>query len=180
HYAADYLERYQKGVEKVTAEDVDRVAQKYLQRNQFAVLVVGKAADFEKPLSSFGPVTNVDISIPQPGGATASAPAASNPEGKALLAKVIHGAGGAAKLQTIQAVRQKATLTLKAQGMSLESEEAAVGDDKVHLKLDTPGGEMIMVATGQGGFMSMAAMGGTRDLPSSQREDFLKGLRHEI
>jgi zinc protease len=181
HYPADFLERYQKGVEKVTAEDVDRMAKKYLERNKFAVLVVGKSADFDKSLSTFGAVTTVDLTIPQPGGAVAgAAPAASNPEGKALLAKVMEGAGGAAKLQTIKAVRQKSTLTLKAQGVSVEAEETAVGDDKIHFKLNTPGGEMIMVATGQGGFMSMAAMGGTRDLPSSQREDFLKGLKHEI
>lgn len=182
HYPADFLERYQKGVEKVTAEDVDRVVQKYLDKGKFAVLVVGKASDFEKPLSTFGPVTTLDIGIPQPGGTAAgpATPAASNPEGKALLAKVMEGAGGAARLQAIKSVRQKSMLTLKAQGVSLEAEETAVGNDKIHLKLNTPGGEMIMVATSQGGFMSMAAMGGTRDLPSSQREDFLKGLRHEI
>jgi len=180
HYPVDFLERYQKGVERVTAEDVDRVAQKYLEKNRFAVLVVGKSADFEKPLSTFGPVTTVDITIPQPGATNAAAPAASNPEGKALLAKVIEGAGGTAKLQAIKSVRQKSTITLKAQGVSVEAEETAVGDEKIHLKLNTPGGEMIMVATGQGGFMSMAAMGGTRDLPASQREDTLKGLKHEI
>jgi zinc protease len=181
HYPVDFLERYQKGVETVTAEDVDRVARKYLEKNKFAVLVVGKGADFEKPLSTFGPVTKVDITIPLPGAAAAGGePVAGNAEGKALLERVINGAGGAAKLQAIKAVRQKSTITLKAQGISVEAEETAVGDEKIHLKLNTPAGEMIMVATGQGGFMSMAAMGGTRDLPASQREDTLKGLKHEI
>jgi zinc protease len=181
HYPVDFLERYQKGVERVTAEDVDRVARKYLEKDKFAVLVVGKSADFDKPLSTFGQVTKVDINIPQPGAAVAgAAPAASNPEGKALLKKVIDAAGGTAKLQTIKAVRQKSMITLKQQGATLEGEQTAIGDQKVQLKLNTPNGDLIMVATGQGGFVSMAAMGGPQDMPSSQREDFLKGLRQQV
>jgi hypothetical protein len=178
-YPADLLERYQKGVEKVTAADVDRVAKKYLDKNKFAVLVVGKAADFDKPLSSFGTVTALDITIPQPA-ATIAAPAASNAEGKALLAKVIAAAGGDAKLNAVKTYHRKAALTLKSQGVTLDVEENSMGNDKTQLKLNTPGGEMVMVATAQGGFTSMAAMGAPRDMPASQRDDMLKGLRRRI
>jgi zinc protease len=178
-YPADFLERYQKGVEKVTAADVDRVAKKYLDKNKFAVLVVGKAADFDKPLSSFGTVTALDITIPQPA-ATIAAPAASNAEGKALLAKVIAAAGGDAKLNAVKTYHRKAALTLKSQGVTLDVEENSMGNDKTQLKLNTPGGEMVMVATAQGGFTSMAAMGAPRDMPASQRDDMLKGLRRRI
>jgi ribosomal protein L7/L12 len=177
-YPADFLERYQKGVEKVTAADVNRVAKKYLDKDKFAVLVVGKAADFDRQLSSFGTVTTVDITIPQPAAAVA-APAASNPEGKALLAKVIEAAGGA-KLNAVKTYRRKAAITLKNQGMTVDAEESSVGDEKTQLKLNTPGGELVMVATLQGGFMSMAAMGAPRDMPASQRDDMLKGLRRRI
>ncbi len=179
-YPPDFLERYQKGVESVTVADVDRVAKKYLDKSKFAVLVVGKAADFDKPLSTFGQVTAVDITIPKPGNPAGAVRAASNPEGKALLAKVIEAAGGAPKLNSIKTVRRKSSLTLKAQGVTLETEQTEVGADKIQVKLNTPGGEMIMVATAQGGFMSMAAMGGPRDLPSTQRNSFLQGLRYEL
>ena len=70
-YPLDFLERYRAGIEKVTAEDVARVAQKYITREKLAVLVVGKAADFDRPLSSFGSVTAVDITIPGPPGGPA-------------------------------------------------------------------------------------------------------------
>ena len=63
-YPTDFLERYRAGIEKVTQEDVSRVAQKYIHKDRFAVLVVGKAADFDKPLSTYGPVTTIDITIP--------------------------------------------------------------------------------------------------------------------
>ena len=74
----DYLDRFRAGVEKVTPADVARVAAKYLHKNQLAVLVVGHAAEFDKPLSSVGPVTNVDITIPPP---------QSGPEGPAKSAQ---------------------------------------------------------------------------------------------
>ena len=68
HYPLDFLERYRSEVEKVTADDVTRVARKYLHKDKLAVLVVGNDAEFDKPLSTLGPVQNVDITIPPPTG----------------------------------------------------------------------------------------------------------------
>ena len=145
--------------------------------------MVGKSADFDKQLSTFGEVTPIDITIPQPGAggsnASASAPVTSNPEGKALIAKVIEASGGAAKLSSIKAVRLKASLTLKAQGISLESEQAEVPPDKTYMKMNTPGGEMVIVASPQDSFMAMGAMG-VRPLPSSQKEDSLNGMKRSV
>jgi len=67
-YPEDFLEKYRAGIEKVTQSDVDRVSQKYVHKDKMALLVVGKAADFDRPLSSFGLVTTIDISIPPPAG----------------------------------------------------------------------------------------------------------------
>jgi len=63
-YPLDFLENFQKGIEKVTKEDVARVAAKYIHREQMAVLVVGNTAEFDKPLSSLGAVNKLDITIP--------------------------------------------------------------------------------------------------------------------
>ena len=65
-YPLDFLERYQAAIEKVTKEDVARVAAKYIHRDQMSVLVVGNTAEFDKPLSSLGAVNNLDITIPPP------------------------------------------------------------------------------------------------------------------
>jgi zinc protease len=67
-YPQDYLERFRAGVEKVVPADVARVAAKYLHKDQLNVLVVGHSAEFDKPLSSLGPLTKIDISIPPPPG----------------------------------------------------------------------------------------------------------------
>jgi zinc protease len=65
-YPLDFLENFQKQIEKVTKEDVARVAAKYLHRDQMSVLVVGHVSEFDKPLASLGTVKKVDISIPPP------------------------------------------------------------------------------------------------------------------
>ncbi len=64
-YPANFLELFRAGVDKVTTQDVDRVARKYIHPEKFATLVVGNSHDFDRDLASFGKVTPVDISIPQ-------------------------------------------------------------------------------------------------------------------
>jgi zinc protease len=63
-YPADFLERYRAGVEKVTSADVARVAQKYVQPEKLAIVVVGNTPEIQPPLDSLGKVTVLDITIP--------------------------------------------------------------------------------------------------------------------
>lgn len=63
-YPQDFMESVRKGVEKVTTEDVFRVAKKYLRPDKVQILVVGKKEDFDKHLSTLGEVNVIDISIP--------------------------------------------------------------------------------------------------------------------
>ncbi len=65
-FPADYYEKYPALIAKVTAEDVERVAKKYVHPDALAVLVVGDESKFEKPLSTLGTVTPIDITIPPP------------------------------------------------------------------------------------------------------------------
>lgn len=63
-YPSDFLERYREGVEKVKIEDVVRVANKYIQPEKLATVVVGNPEEIQPPLSKLGKVTDLDISIP--------------------------------------------------------------------------------------------------------------------
>ena len=68
-YPPDFLERYKDGIEKVTAADVTRVANKYIDVSKLAILVVGNKSEIKPPLSTLGKVTDLDITIPPPPGA---------------------------------------------------------------------------------------------------------------
>ncbi len=67
-YPPDYLEKYKDGIERVTAADVSRVANKYIDVSKLAILVVGNKPQIQPPLSTLGKVTDLDIAIPPPPG----------------------------------------------------------------------------------------------------------------
>jgi zinc protease len=62
---SNYLETYRTNIEKVTKDDVVRVAKKYVHTDDLTLLIVGKAADFPKPVETLGKVTTLDITIPK-------------------------------------------------------------------------------------------------------------------
>ena len=126
-YPADFLERYRAGIEKVTAADVARVAAKYCTKISLRYWWWATSAQFDKPLSSLGAVTDVDITIPPPlerkpvkaaEAAPSPAPApeekkASNPEGKELAAKVVQSLGGAEKVNSVKTMKTAFALSSK-------------------------------------------------------------------
>jgi zinc protease len=183
-YPADYLERYRTGIEKVGKEDVARAATKYLHKDKLAVLVVGNTAEFDKPLSSLGTVTNVDITIPPPPGekgAREEAPAkpgASNPEGKALAAKVAEAMGGLDKLQSVKSLRAKFTESDPGDATPTPIEVTIVFPDRMHVNVQTPSGTLSIVVTPEAGFMSAEGRGGA-DLPAQQKADSLTQILHD-
>jgi len=65
-YPEDFLQKTKENVEKVTKADVLRVARKHLQPDKMQILAVGRPQDFDEPLSVFGQVREIDITIPQP------------------------------------------------------------------------------------------------------------------
>jgi len=67
-YPPDFLETYRSQIEKVTVEDVNRVAKKYIHPENYPTLVVGNEEQIGNQLTSLGPVTPIDIAIPPPPG----------------------------------------------------------------------------------------------------------------
>ncbi len=63
-YPKDFLEKYKAGIEAVTAADVSRVANKYVDASKLAILVVGNESQMTPPLSTLGKTAALDISIP--------------------------------------------------------------------------------------------------------------------
>ena len=185
-YPADYLERFRAGIEKSSPEDANRVAHKYVHPRQFAVLVVGNSAEFGKPLSSLGPVTPIDISIP-PLGAPAEAasvpqPTQPDPRARALVEKFVSSIGGAEKLGSVKAVHQKVISTQHTpQGSITFNNDLTVQfPDKIRAAVaaEQIPGEMLIVVSPTASFMSMPGAG-TRDMPSSMKQDRLNTLKRD-
>lgn len=182
-YPPDWLDKYQAEIQKVTAADVNRVAAKYVHRDQLAVLVAGNPNDFDKPLSSLGPVTEIDITIPPPPGMKQEESAKtteSNDEGKVMAAKVVAALGGEEKLAGVTSLHTKLTLTRKTpQGdIPMHVETFIVFPDHLHAVIQTPNGEIEVVATPDAAFMAVPGQG-TRDMPAAQKTETLDQIKRD-
>jgi zinc protease len=182
-YPADWLDKFPVEIQKVTAADANRIAAKYVHRDQLAVLVVGNTKEFDKPLSSLGAVKEIDIKIPPPPSAKEDETAkvtASNPEGKALAAKVVAAMGGEAKLAAIKSVKAKITLTQKSpQGdFPMQMESTIVFPDHLHAEMHTPNGTITIVVTPEVAFLGLPN-GQTQEWPDARKEETLEQIKRD-
>jgi len=182
-YPPDWLDKYQAEIKTVSAADVNRVAAKYMHKDQLAVLVVGNTKEFDKPLSSLGAVKEIDITIPSPPAEkgdkdNSTKPAASNAEGKALAAKVATAMGGLPKLQSIKTIHVNIAESDNS-GPPNPVDVTLAFPDRMHVDVQTPQGALTIVATPEDAFMSMAGMG-TRSMPPAQKNEMLAQLHHDL
>ena len=183
-YPPDFLQRYHDAIEKMTVDDVNRVAHKYINRSKLAVLVVGDSKEFDKNLNTFGAVTPIDISIPgTPEGSTAEGatadasekPKQTTPEAKALLSKALAFYGGVGKLAAVKCISYKQIIKVIPQNLELTAVSAAILPDRVRQVMTTPQGEMTTIISPSGSAMQMGA--DSRPLPKSVADEYLGGLR---
>jgi hypothetical protein len=135
-------------------------------------------------LSTLGPVTNIDIAIPPPPGEknakeeAPAKPAASNPEGKALAAKVVQAMGGVDKLQSIKSLRVNFTESDPGSDTPTPIELTIAFPDRMHVSIPTPQGNIAIVVSPDAGFMSAEGRG-VRDLPAAQKTESLTQIHHD-
>ena len=67
-YPLDWLDRYQQAIRETTVEDVRLAAKKHIDTDKLAIMVVGPSEGHDRPLTDFGPVSEIDISIAPPPG----------------------------------------------------------------------------------------------------------------
>lgn len=180
-FPKNYYATFPAAIEKVTADDVQRVAKKYVHGDQLAVLVVGNEKEFEKPLSSLGAVTAIDITIPEAdAGQKKATPSAGNDEGLALANKVATFLGGKAKVDTVQATERSGSMSMKTPQGDMDAEVTSVTryPDSQRVVMKMAIGEVTRVVSPGAAFVITPM--GTQDLPSSQRDSSLSDMRAEL
>lgn len=184
-FPQNYFETFPREIEKVTTADVERVGKKYVRSDQLAVLVVGKEGDFEKPLSTLGNVTAIDITIPDlnasPAGAPATAAATSSTaEGLALASKVRDAMGGKGRLDSIKSLRVTTKRSMQTPAGAMEGTVVTTirYPDSMRQEMTLSMGVITTVVTPAGAFVITPV--GTQDLPSSQREAIASQLQSEM
>ncbi len=185
-YEPDFLQKYQEEVKAMTKEQVLEATQAVWHPDRMTILAVGNYADWDGDFTGFGPVTMVDITIPEPTMDLPLASPASLEAGQALMAATADAAGGQAKLADIKSYSETTVLEATIQGMDLTFtiEKQVVYPDKSHTLQKTPFGNMTSVVAGDSGW-SMGPGGNTDmegdDLASAKEEmqtDMLGMLRN--
>jgi len=180
-YPLDFSDKFIKQVENVTKADILRVAKKYMQPDKVQILVVGKKDDFDKPLSSLGKVNVIDITIPEPKEETPEATAETLEKGRKVFEKALAAMGDISTIKNVKNFKSNLSLTqVTPMGeMAMDGDMIIQHPDKMHMKLNTPGGEVLMVINGDKGIMQHP--GGKMALPTQQRKDMMdNGKRDPI
>jgi len=176
-YPQDFLTTYRENVLTLTPETVLTACQAVWKPDQLSLLVVGNPELFDGDLSKYGPVNDIDITIPEPK-LTLDVPAATEETlaaGQALMGKAAAAIGGK-KLASLKGFVSEMTLDLEIQGMpiSVTAEQTIVYPDKLKVVQKTPFGEMTQVLDGEAGWM--LTPGGVQDVPA----DGLGDMKQEI
>jgi len=117
---------------------------------------------------------------PAAAAAATAAPATNSADAIALVKKTQQFVGGKAAIDNVKAMRQVADVTMKTpQGdMQMEMDTTTRYPDSQRRVMKTPMGDMTMVVTPAAAFQ--AGPMGSRDLPASQRDTTLKGMKMDI
>ena len=168
-YPSDFLTTYREQVLALTPQAVLEACQAVWKPDQLSLLVVGNPELFDGDLSKYGPVNEIDITIPEPK-LSLDVPAATEESlaaGQAIMARVAEKVGGR-KLASLRGFRSEMSLDLEIQGMALTFgiEQTIVFPDKVKMVQKTPFGEMSSAVDGDTGWA--VGPGGATDMDASQ------------
>ncbi len=177
----NWLDSYRSNIDKVTAADVARVAKEYVHPDRLTLLVVGKSADFDAPLSTLGPVHTLDISIPPPpeAGPEVASGAESVASGRAIFARAVEKLGGA-EPSSYRGFASEANMSLEVQGQTipLKQKVVLVLPDRLRADMSGPMGNQTIVLDGDSGFV--AGGGRVQDLPAPAIAEQRESLHHDL
>lgn len=174
-YQKDYIQKQQREVQAATKQSVNDAIKKRWNADALTILVVGKDADFDEPLSALGQVKTIDITIPAPPEKIPDPTAETITRGRDVARRAFAAMGGnnALKLKDLSL-----TGSMKATGpmgeVEMKVDMSVLYPDKAMRKMSTPMGDMTMAIDGKTGWMKFPM--GVRDLPASQADEMYKNL----
>src|ERR1700733_9542616 len=157
-YPKDFIYRYQKGVEAVTAADILRVAKERLDPKKLTMVAVGNPKEFGEPLAGLGiPISDLDITIPEPKSqsATTTADPQSIDKGRMLLKQAQNAAGGLDKLAAVKDIRETLNMQFdqSAGGLKSAQNNYWVLPSTFRQETTLPFGKVVAYSDGTGGWL---------------------------
>ena len=165
-FAPGFLETFTDNIAKVTVEDVQAVAQKYLHPDALTIVTVGNKENFDRPLNEFGDVNEIEIQQPEPP-PIEPIPEASDADlalAKEILAAVVNAHGGWEKIKDVTSVVSKGQAKIAQMGgLEMGIKVYSLYPDKLRQDMITPQGDMSVLFNGESAFMDSPM--GSQPLP---------------
>lgn len=175
-YPSDFIQKTKENIGKLTKEDIDRVAKKYWNKEEFLIYVVGNEKEIKDKLKELGDINYWDIKIPIPKGEEKpEATEETLSKGFEILKKAYDFAGGE-KLDDLKVIKIEGKLTTSMpQGdFAIDFDSINYYPDKYRINLTTPMGSMIQVLNGNTAWMKFGE--NVQDLPAEKiKEDIQRG-----
>jgi zinc protease len=179
-YPKDFIRKQQQEIQQATIASVDGAVKNRWKPDALTLLVVGKDADFDEPLSSLGMnVNTIDITIPQPPVKMPDPTPETIAKGKEILGKSIAALGGPALLGIKDLVINEKLLQTTPMGeFTIETDLQIVRPNKMAMQMKTPMGSLQMVFDGANAWMKGPM--GTRDIGGAQRQELESELYGDL
>ena len=197
------LQTYRERVNRVTVDDIQRVAQQYLHPDRLSIVLVGDAAVIRKQLAGVGfeevetiAVGDLDLAapdlrrraVPAASGIAPiamrrqAAPAAAAPpatDADALVARAVAAKGGASRLRSVRTLRVQAVTTVEARGSRTEFPATTSIRYPGGFRSDSqlPGGRLIQVFNA--GVAWFQDAGGVHDAPAGMAEQMRAAVQRD-
>ena len=154
-FAPGFLETFTDNIAKVTVEDVQMVAQKYLHPDALTIVTVGNKENFDRPLDEFGDVNEIEIAQPEPP-PVESIPEASETDvakAKEILAAVVNAHGGWEAIKAVTSIVSQGQATFHLGGIQMSIKVSSLYPDKLRQDMVTPQGDLSVLFDGESAFM---------------------------
>lgn len=177
----DFYKTYLQKINAVTAEDVQRVSQKYFGYDNTRIIVVGKAAAVKPGLSKMGYAVNMfDRFAKKVDNTTASIqPEQTLVTPATIIAKYIAAIGGADELRKINSISMTGSMNL--QGMSLDVTDKRMAPNMTMMEMNMNGQALMRQAfNGTSGYQSQ--MGNKKNMEGEELAESknAKGLFEQL
>ncbi|AXJ01302.1 putative Zn-dependent peptidase [Cyclonatronum proteinivorum] len=171
----DAFEQYVEEVRLVTTEDIQRVAREYLRPEALHILVVGNPNEIGDQLERFGPVNEIDISIPRPGASAPRAVVSGDTEaGQQWISRMAEAVLNGASIETLSYEGSLASSQLPP-GMTVDVDVSYnFSTNSVVQVLNTPMGSQTIGY--ENGAAYVEAMGQRQNLPSEAAASYARML----
>lgn len=192
------LESFRERVYAVTPEEIQRVAQKYLQPDRLSVVLVGDASKFVDQLKTVGfeqferiPASSLDLAATslRRGGqleyqgrsgraSTAGVPASALADTRALIARAIARKGGLDRLRAVRTLEADGSIVIEGGSTIVETKTQISYPDRYRVEAETAGARVTHVYAAGDAWLETPT--GIREAPDFLRDEAAAAVSRDL